>query len=168
MKDIIWSKIKQGNYAIEEDGRVYSYYKNDYMKTSFDKDGYRTITLVTATGSRSHFGIHRLLMVTFKPCDDMDNLVVNHIDGNKLNNDLNNLEWVTNSRNVQLAHEDNLNNTVGENHGKAKLSEEQAKLIIKMTNQGYGTREIRKYIPFVTKNMVSSIKHNRTWKHLPR
>lgn len=41
-------KIKQGNYAITEYGDVYSYYKQDYMKTKIDKDGYKTICLVTS------------------------------------------------------------------------------------------------------------------------
>ena len=92
MKDIVWHKIKRGNYAIEEDGRVFSYYKNDYMKTKIDKDGYETICLITEEGKRSSFGIHRLLMVTYFPCEDMDNLQVNHINGDKTNNSFSNLE----------------------------------------------------------------------------
>lgn len=168
MKDIIYPKIKEGLYAIEEDGRVYSYSSNKYMKTSIDKDGYITISLRNTLGGYSHFGIHRLLMITYFPINNMEEMTVNHIDGNKFNNSFNNLEWVTANENTRLAHKTKYNNTVGENHGKAKLTEEQAKRVIKLLKEGKGTKEIRKEIPFITKNMVSQIKHNRTWKHLPR
>ena len=168
MKDIHYSKIKSGLYAIEENGEVYSYTKKDYMKTSIDKDGYVTISLKNQNNGYSHFGIHRLLMIAYKPVQNMEELTVNHIDGNKLNNSLDNLEWCTASENTYLAHKTNLNNTRGEHHGKAKLSEKQAKRVIQMIKEGKGTKEIRKEIPFITKNIVNSIKHNRTWKHLPR
>lgn len=121
-----------GNYAIDEDGRVLSHYKNGYMKTKIDKDGYTTICLVTNNGKRSSFGIHRLLMVTFKPCDDMDN----HIDGNKKNNSLSNLEWVTNSENIHLVHVDGLTNTIGEHHRKARITDAEAAQIISMLKEG--------------------------------
>jgi len=92
MKDIIYPKIKEGLYAIEEDGRVYSYSSNKYMKTSIDKDGYITISLRNTLGGYSHFGIHRLLMITYFPIDNMEEMTVNHIDGNKFNNSFDNLE----------------------------------------------------------------------------
>lgn len=168
MKDIIWDKIKQGNYAITQDGKVFSHYKHDFMKTKIDKDGYQTISLVTSEGKRSSFGIHRLLMVTYCPCSIMDKLVVNHIDGNKKNNSLENLEWVTNAENVYLAHRDGLNNTVGENHGRAIISEEEAKQIIQLLNQGKSSTQIMKKIPNATKKIIFHIKYGETWKHLPR
>ena len=43
--------------------------------------------------------IHRLVLQTFKPVNNMDSLEVNHIDHNRSNNILNNLEWVTRSEN---------------------------------------------------------------------
>lgn len=43
--------------------------------------------------------VHRLVLQHFKPCENMDKLQVNHIDGNKDNNCINNLEWVTDSEN---------------------------------------------------------------------
>lgn len=168
MEEITYFKIKPHAYAIERDGRVYSYYKQDYMKTSIDKDGYITVSLVTNNGKSSHFGIHRLLLLTYCPCDNMENLTVNHIDGNKFNNDFSNLEWVTSAENVRLAHQTGLNNTVGENHGKSKLTEAQAKRVIELSKKGKNLKEIRFEVPSLNKNMLNLIKHGHTWKHLPR
>jgi hypothetical protein len=47
-------------------------------------------------------GVHRLVAETFIPCNDFK-LEVNHIDGNKENNCMDNLEWVTSSQNTQHA-----------------------------------------------------------------
>lgn len=168
MKDIAWSKIKQGNYAIEPDGRVYSYYMKDYMKIKIDKDGYITICLVTSEGKRSSFGIHRLLMVTYFPCDNMNNLSVNHIDGNKFNNNFNNLEWVTPAENTHLAYVIGLANTTGEKYGRAILSEQDVIKIIKLLKQGLNSTQIMKQVPKATKKMIFHIKYNETWKYLPR
>lgn len=166
---IVWNKIKANAYAIDSDtGNIYSFYKKDFMSTSIDKDGYRQVSLVTSEGKHSHFGIHRLLMATFCPRDDIAEMTVNHIDGNKLNNSLENLEWVTASENVRLAHETGLNDTRGEKHGKSKLTEEQAKRVIQLVKEGKGLKEIRKEIPCLNRNMLNLIKHGHTWKHLPR
>ena len=50
--------------------------------------------------------VHRLVAETYLPCENSDSLVVNHIDGNKLNNDVRNLEWCTQSDNVKRAYSD--------------------------------------------------------------
>lgn len=138
------------------------------MKTSIDKDGYKTISLQTPNGTGSHFGIHRLLMITYRPINNMEEMTVNHIDGNKMNNSFENLEWVTASENTALAHKTGLNPSKGETHGRAKLTEKQAKRVIQLIKEGKKTKDIQKEIPFITKGMVSKIRNNETWKHLPR
>ena len=133
MKDIIYSKIKPNLYAIEKDGRVWSKFSKKYMKTSIDKDGYSTISLKNDRNSYSHFGIHRLLMIAYCPIDNMEQMQVNHIDGNKQNNNLSNLEWVTCEENLLHARVNHLNNTFGQKgevHPNRKISEKEARQII--------------------------------------
>ena len=49
---------------------------------------------------------HRLVLMTYKPLESMDNLTVDHLNHNKRNNELSNLEWVTEQINLQKAKED--------------------------------------------------------------
>lgn len=171
MKDIIYSKIKPNLYAIEEDGRVWSKTTHKYMKTSIDKNGYPTISLKNDRNGYSHFGIHRLLMIAFSPIENMENMQVNHIDGNKLNNNLSNLEWVTCEQNLKHVRENHLNNTFGQKgavHPNSKITEQEAKLIIQLHEEGFTRKEILSRVPNATKNIISSIIQNKTWKHLKR
>lgn len=127
MKDINYSKIKKSLYAIEEDGRVWSKYNKKYMKTSIDKDGYATISLKNDRNGYSRFGVHRLLMIAYCPVNNMEEMQVNHKDGNKLNNSLFNLEWVTCKENLKHARENGLNNVFGkkgQQHIHHKISEQ--------------------------------------------
>lgn len=78
-------------------GRGWKVYEGQILKPQEDKDGYFKISL-SKDGKKRRFFIHRLVMMSF--VDNSLNLpVVNHIDGNKQNNKLNNLEWVTRSEN---------------------------------------------------------------------
>ena len=64
-----------------------------------DRSGYREVC-ISANGTQKSVLLHRLLLKTFYPIANMKDYDVNHIDGNKLNNCLSNLEWCTRSENV--------------------------------------------------------------------
>lgn len=64
-------------------------------------DGY--LFIKTACGIKS---AHRLVLLTWKPIPDAENLTVDHIDHNKRNNSVANLEWVTAEENVERAKRD--------------------------------------------------------------
>lgn len=87
-------------YAIYENGDVVSHKHNKpkIIKGSIDSNGYRYIDIKDTNGKRKCPKIHRLVGLAF-----IDNPKgkpqINHIDGIKLNNDLSNLEWATNSEN---------------------------------------------------------------------
>lgn len=65
-------------------------------------NNYYIVTLVDSEGNRKNTPIHRLMCLTFLPNPE-NKAHVNHKDGNKLNNQLSNLEWATEKENSQHA-----------------------------------------------------------------
>lgn len=94
------------NYLISKDGDIYSNYTYRKLKCSKDKNGYLKIRLVNKSGRKSMF-LHRLLAIQFIP-NPLNKPFINHIDGNKYNNKLNNLEWCTHKENMKHAWDNNL------------------------------------------------------------
>lgn len=90
------------NYAISEEGEVFSIKSRMFVKQPIRK-GYKTVTITNDAGKPITTGLHRLLMITYKPIENPDQMQVDHIDCNKLNNDLDNLEWVTKKENTHRA-----------------------------------------------------------------
>lgn len=73
------------------------------VKQIYDKScGYMIVTLCDGKGLRKNKRVHRLLMEAFIP-NPNNYPHINHIDGNKLNNSLNNLEWCSSKHNSQEA-----------------------------------------------------------------
>ena len=80
------------DYFISEDGLIVNK-KGKVIKKRLSHNGYNLVTL-NDKGRR----VGRLVLLTYKPIDDLS-LQCNHIDGNKLNDSLSNLEWTTVSEN---------------------------------------------------------------------
>ena len=73
------------------------------MKNSINPRGYYIATLCV-NGKPRAFSLHKLIALQFVSNDDPRNKTqVNHIDGNKLNNKVENLEWVTPKENMRRA-----------------------------------------------------------------
>ena len=66
------------------------------------KKGYMIVRTVE-NGIIKYYQLHRIVLSVFYPCNNMETLQVNHIDGNKSNNNLNNLEWCTCKENIKHA-----------------------------------------------------------------
>lgn len=103
MEEVFKPIVGFTDYYISNLGNVVSC-KRKYpivMKPKLDRYGYKCVCL-RKDGKNVHFTVHRLVAITFisnklnKPC-------VNHIDGNKLNNTVSNLEWVTVAENTKHA-----------------------------------------------------------------
>jgi hypothetical protein len=87
-------------YIISEDGLVYSNIKKRYLKGQLNSCKYMMYYLQLTTGKTKCFMAHRLVALTYLPLPKEEGLEINHKDGNKLNNQVDNLEWVTHSENV--------------------------------------------------------------------
>ncbi len=106
------------DYYVTDDGRIWSDRTKKYLSFQYDKDGYVKVSM-RSTDNKSHrYSVHRLVLENFDPVKNMELLQVNHKDGNKLNNRLENLEWVTCKENIQHAVNNNLRAKI---NGSAKL-----------------------------------------------
>lgn len=87
----------EGLYLVSNLGNVKSNYRSKkILKPSVTRGYYRIV--LSKGGDKKNVSLHRVVLSSFVKCID-NSLVVNHIDGNKLNNCIDNLEWVTRSEN---------------------------------------------------------------------
>ena len=89
-------------YSICSDGVVYSHKTHKIMKLSKNHKGYLQVCL-TLDGKKVTKRVHRLVAESFIP-NPKGLPQVNHIDGDKTNNDISNLEWCDNSQNQKHAY----------------------------------------------------------------
>lgn len=82
----------EGLYAVTSCGRIWSYKRKIFLKPCKTKNGYLQVTL-SKNGDREQIYIHRIVMETYEPCENMKDLQVNHKSEIKIDNSLNNLEW---------------------------------------------------------------------------
>ena len=118
----IFKDIKgyEGIYQVSNKGNIKSLYIRKGITSALrvlhiGTHGYLGLTL-SKNGVQKNFKVHRLVALEFLP--KMQGLTeINHIDGNKLNNDINNLEWSNRSKNMKHAFD----------KGLAKISDNQKK-----------------------------------------
>ena len=150
-------------YLINRAGEVYNTKSNRKIKPSLtSSSGYYTVYV-----DGKNRLLHRLLAEVF--IANPDNLpCINHKDGNKLNNDLNNLEWCTYSHNNKHAYKTGLKKyafTGGENSANRKLTVSDVKFIrenYKKYDAVYGGRALAKTFN-VTESCISSIIRGINW-----
>ena len=100
----IWKDIKgyEGLYQISNLGNVYSIKNNKLLKLHISHKGYVVVCLYKNKKQHTQ-QIHRLIAQAFIP-NPNNYPQINHIDGNKKNNQINNLEWCTQSYNIKEAY----------------------------------------------------------------
>lgn len=104
-------------YQVDTNGIVYSK-KGKPLKYSLNNNGYCIINFYI-DGKAKGFAIHTIVAKQFIQNNNPERMQINHKDGNKTNNCVDNLEWVTRSENMQ--HSVNvLKNHIGSKNGNAK------------------------------------------------
>jgi len=166
MKEI-WKDITgyKDIYQVSNLGRVKSLSRFQskteiILKGEIDKRGYKRVRL-SKDNTTKKFQIHRLVSLAF--IDNINNKPqINHIDGNPSNNNVNNLEWCTQSENQIHAFKTGLQSASGENNTQSKLTIYDVADIKQLLEIGVFHREIAKLYG-VSRRCITDINRKKTW-----
>lgn len=165
MKKLLNIEGLNKEYYIYDDGKIFDVANNRFKKQLPYKKGYLKVSFYI-NGKEKRFYVHRLVLMTFNPVEGMDKLQVNHIDGNKTNNNLSNLEWCTQSENQKHAFKMGLVSRQGTKNSQCRLTEEQVIDIANMLMNGKSGNYIHNIYPDISKATIYAIRSKRLWKHL--
>lgn len=169
MKTETWKPIPEyeGLYEASNLGRVkslprlhrYGNKKEVILRDAIGSSGYRHVAL-TKNGAMKTIRVHRIVAMAFiKKQDGCD--FVNHIDGNKLNNNVSNLEWVTKSYNAIHFYQSGIQSS------EKRASKVTAKdvVFIRQNHKMYSRVELSERFNISTTHL-SQIINNKTWNYL--
>lgn len=142
------------DYIITKDGEVFNKRNGHKVKPQINGTGYYRVGI----GGKLHF-VHRLVAKLYIPNPE-NKPQVNHKDGNKLNNNVDNLEWVTNKENTIHAIKTGLQ-PIEEKSKVAKLKRSQVQFI---KSHDEMTRKELADLFNISENTISDIRNGRTWK----
>lgn len=160
---------KNGDVINRDTGRLIHRYVSDRGDTKYF---YHTFSI---DGKSYTINLHRLLAAVFITVPskygsrgyNQTNLEVTAKDGNLLNIDLNNLEWITTAERTQR-YVDLNKGSVGEKCHLSKITEDTARQICEMLQNGKKAKYIREHIPGVTDSILYAIKYRTTWKNVSK
>ena len=149
------------NYSVTRDGRVWSWKSKIFLSSGLAGRGYPNVVLYK-DGKGHPKLVHRLVAQAYIPNPD-NKPEVNHKDGNKENNYLNNLEWATSSENRYHGYKIGLHGS-GEDHHMAKLTQMQVDYIRDQYSTGkYNYQRLANAFK-VSYSNIAHIITNRKWK----
>jgi len=167
MRDV---KGYEGFYSVTICGKVFTHRRNKFMKPGTGGGGrYKMVTL-TRNGIVKGFLVHRLVAIAYLHNPD-NKPEVNHMDGDRENNSLSNLEWVTRKENVDHAIRTGLMNPCPPESTffkkgfdprrrlVSKLSEDDVLKIRKRSRDGENYRQISKDYPIDEANIRKCCKY---------
>lgn len=156
-----FTRFKNTAYLVSNDGLVFSEQSLSIL-TPFDNNGYLAVDLFANT-VKQRVLVHRMVAITFIPNPE-NKPFVNHVDGNKYNNNVENLEWCTPSENSIHAVATGLS-PVGSQKTLAKINEKDVLDIQALFEAGVADFEIAEEFG-VTSGVISAIRLGKTWKHV--
>lgn len=144
------------NYKVGKDGTIISPY-GKVLKSRVNESGYVLVS-IKDTVKR----VHRLVGETYLP--NLDNKPeINHKDGCKTNNHLDNLEWVTSKENKRHAWENKLYKDIGEDHIHAVHTNDTVHEICRRFEDGQSNSSICKELN-VPKHLVAGVRSGSIWR----
>jgi hypothetical protein len=112
-------------------------------------------------GKRVKHTLHRLIGMAFVP-GYKEELTINHINGNKLDNRIENLEWVSLARNTQHQWETGLVDLRGEKQPGSKLTSKQVVYIRELLSKGIAAHTLA-VIAGVSSSTIALIRDGERW-----
>ncbi|MGB5637215.1 MAG: NUMOD4 domain-containing protein [Waterburya sp.] len=164
-----YGNVKSLDRVIKEKTGKTQTLKSRILKPRTNPSGYYYVGL-RKNGTRATFAIHQLLAQAFIP-NPNNKKTVNHIDGNKLNNSVSNLEWTTYSENLEHAYKTGLRRAVkpsevASKNYKRKLAEQQVREIkLLIAVKSLTLKQIANQYN-VGRSTVGSIKSGRNWSYI--
>ena len=158
----------EGNYKVSNLGQVMSIprpnTRGGVLKTNLHRQGYLMVTLYKSA-KRKTMLVHRLVAIAFIG-DIPQGKEVNHINGDKGDNRLENLEYVTPSENqLHACHVLRTARVHGENHHKAKVNDDKVRQMRREYASGAKPVHIAKRYD-LSLTTTYQILHRELWKHI--
>lgn len=158
-------RVKHLPGIVEDKNGVKKFVREKIKSHTISEDGYHSVSLYK-NNVVEYFMVHRLVLSIFKPSRLQSELEVNHKDGNKDNNSLSNLEWVTGSENIQKGVELGTTNRRSVEFYK-RMGSSGRKVINILDNKEFETMtEAAKYYNVSVDVVSKSCKENRCIKGL--
>ena len=166
MESVLYKRmIENGNYFIGTNQAVFSVRRGFFLKTHKDKDGYVILPI-----NQKKYKMHRLIYANFMGRIG-EGLVINHIDLDKANNNISNLEAITAKENHHHAlntYSDGESGMFGSGHYRAKLNHNDVADIIRENPTSWNCQKKLAEKYGVSDCTIRDIIKRRSWKHLPR
>lgn len=155
----LWKPVENTNkmYFVSDKGRMFSKHRNKFLSPGTNS-GYAYVTM-----SKKSYPLHRLIMKTFKPIENCDELTVNHVDLDKLNNCITNLEWCSQRENTIHFYKNGDVNRKGELSPNAKLTEKLVKEIRNSYNPDEHTLAGVANMYGVAASTIRNVLTNESW-----
>lgn len=144
------------DYVVYNDGTIFSL-QNKMFMTAINYNGYLSVKMGGKLES-----IHRLVGELFIP-NPHNKKEINHIDGNKENNKVENLEWVSSSENIQHKIHQLGKDHRGSKNGMAKLTLEQVDKIKILYQAGYTQKKLGEMFD-ISQGKISNVVNGRSYK----
>lgn len=156
--------LASGRYEITATGEVFSLKRGRRRLCQYESFGYRKVVLFV-DGLRAMVAVHRMLAIAYLGMPKSPLMQVNHKDGNKAGNRVDNIEWTTAAGNTTHAISNGLRANVGESCNLSRLTESDVTHVLRLKHEGFTNRGIAGKLG-VTESCIDKIVRGDSWAHV--